>query len=104
MPAYVLLSITNLPEPLQGLETMSRQRSDDDVLLFGGVKVNNTQFDLSDDSTRIASVRITNTIFIVLVVSVVGVRIFARAKYVHNIFMDDGAQPYPLRKHCLIPI
>jgi hypothetical protein len=70
---------------------MSRQRSDGSVLLFGGVTVDTSQFDFTDESTRIASIKIANIMFIVLVVSVVGARIFARAKYVHNIFTDDGA-------------
>jgi fumarate reductase subunit D len=69
---------------------MSRQRSDENIVLFGGIEVDIGQFDLSDRSSRVSSVKIANIVFIVLVVLTVGLRIFARAKYVRHIFADDG--------------
>lgn len=59
-------------------------------VFFGGIEVDISQFDFSDHSSRLGSVTITCTIFIVLVVLTVSLRIFSRAKYVRHIFVDDG--------------
>ncbi|KAF2853823.1 hypothetical protein T440DRAFT_389092 [Plenodomus tracheiphilus IPT5] len=61
----------------------------EDVVLFGGVAVDISQFDFTDRSSRVASLRIVNIVLIVCVLSVVGLRIFARLKYVQRIFADD---------------
>ncbi|CAG5185419.1 uncharacterized protein ALTATR162_LOCUS11300 [Alternaria atra] len=58
-------------------------------VFFGGIEVDISQFDFSDHSSRLGSVTITCTIFIVLVVLTVSLRIFSRAKYVRHIFVDD---------------
>ena len=61
-----------------------------DPVFFGGIEVDISQFDFSDHSSRVAGVTITCTVFIVLVVLTVALRIFARGKYVGHIFVDDG--------------
>jgi hypothetical protein len=73
-----------------GPSTMSRQRSEESIVLFGGIEVDISQFDLGDRSSRVSSIKIANIIFIILVVLTVSLRIFARVKYVRRIFADDG--------------
>ncbi|KAF1836365.1 hypothetical protein BDW02DRAFT_493764 [Decorospora gaudefroyi] len=68
---------------------MSRQQSDAKIVLFGGIEVDISQFDFNDHSSRVASVKIANIIFIALVLTTVALRIFARVKYVRRIFADD---------------
>jgi hypothetical protein len=77
-------------ESTLGPSTMSRQRSEESIVLFGGFEVDISQFDLGDRSSRVSSVQIANIIFIILVVLTVSLRIFARVKYVRRIFADDG--------------
>jgi hypothetical protein len=77
-------------ESTLGPSTMSRQRSEESVVLFGGFEVDISQFDLGDRSSRVSSVKIANIIFIILVVLIVSLRIFARVRYVRRIFADDG--------------
>ncbi|KAF1945858.1 hypothetical protein EJ02DRAFT_473841 [Clathrospora elynae] len=64
-------------------------RQEKSLLPFGSVMVDTSKLDFNDHSSRVASVKITNTVFIILVVLTVGLRIFARARYVHKIFADD---------------
>ncbi|CAO2653938.1 Nn.00g106710.m01.CDS01 [Neocucurbitaria sp. VM-36] len=59
------------------------------VLLFGGVEVDISQFDFDDHSSRVDSIKTTNILLIVLVMSIVSLRIFSRAVFVRNIFADD---------------
>ncbi|KAF1848658.1 uncharacterized protein K460DRAFT_353613 [Cucurbitaria berberidis CBS 394.84] len=59
------------------------------VLLFGGIEVDISQFDFNDHSSRTSSIKTTNTLLIILVVSIVGLRLFARAAFVRKIFADD---------------
>jgi hypothetical protein len=77
-------------ESTLGPSMMSRQRSEESVVLFGGFEVDISQFDLGDRSSRVSSVKIANIIFIILVVLTVSLRIFARVRYVRRIFADDG--------------
>ncbi|KAI4945072.1 hypothetical protein J4E91_008049 [Alternaria rosae] len=60
-----------------------------DPVFFGGIEVDITQFDFSDHSSKVNSLTITCAVFIALVVSTVGLRLFARGKYVGHIFADD---------------
>jgi hypothetical protein len=69
---------------------MLKQQSDGRLVLFGGIEVDISQFDFNDHSSRVANVKTANIILIILVVSTVSLRIFARAKYVRRIFADDG--------------
>ena len=55
------------------------------------LQVDVSQFDFDDHSSRVDSIKTTNILLIVAVVSIVGLRIFARAVFVRNIFADDGA-------------
>ena len=49
-----------------------------------------SQFDLNDHSSRVADVHTANIILIVVVVSVVSLRLFARIRYVKRVFTDDS--------------
>ncbi|KAI4914980.1 hypothetical protein J4E90_005017 [Alternaria incomplexa] len=60
-----------------------------DPVFFGGIEVDITQFDFSDHTSKVNSLTITCAVFIALVVLTVGLRLFARAKYVGHIFIDD---------------
>jgi hypothetical protein len=60
------------------------------LLLFGGFEVDITQFDLSDHSSRVPSIKITNIVFIGLITLIVGLRIVTRALFVRKIFADDS--------------
>ena len=60
---------------------------------FGGIRVDISQFDFNDTSSRVASVHTSNIVLISLVVSVVSLRLFARARFVKQIFADDGELP-----------
>jgi hypothetical protein len=73
---------------------MSRQFSEENIVLFGGIEVDISQFDLDDRSSRVSSVKIANIIFIILVILTVSLRIFGRVKYVRHIFADDGTCMY----------
>jgi hypothetical protein len=57
---------------------------------FGGIRVDISQFDFKDTSSRVADIRITSIVLISLVVSIVSLRLFARTKFVKHIFADDG--------------
>jgi ABC-type glucose/galactose transport system permease subunit len=57
---------------------------------IGNIRVDISQFDLSDTSSKVADVRTANIILISLVVVVVSLRLFARTKFVKRIFADDG--------------
>jgi hypothetical protein len=61
-----------------------------DPVYFGGIEVDISRFDFSDHSSRLGSVTITCTVFIVLIVLTVSLRIISRARYVKHIFADDG--------------
>jgi hypothetical protein len=67
------------------MSTMSGQYVD-----FGGIRVDVSQFDLSDTSSRVGDVRIASVVLISLVVSIVSLRLFARTRVVKHIFADDG--------------
>jgi hypothetical protein len=60
---------------------------------FGGIRVDISQFDLSDTSSRVKSVHIANIVLIVLVVTVVSLRLCSRVKFVKQIFADDSEYP-----------
>ncbi|KAL6167551.1 hypothetical protein ACJQWK_06971 [Exserohilum turcicum] len=68
---------------------MSTQQPGENIVLFGGFKVDVSQFNLNDRSSNVAGVKIPCVIFIILVVLTVALRTFARAKYVGHIFADD---------------
>jgi hypothetical protein len=57
---------------------------------FGGIRVDISQFDLSDTSSRVEDVRIASIVLISLVVSIIILRLYARTKIVKHIFADDG--------------
>jgi hypothetical protein len=59
-------------------------------VFFGGIRVDISQFDFSNHSSRVTSVTTTCAVFIALVVLTVGLRLFARRRYVGRIFADDG--------------
>jgi hypothetical protein len=69
---------------------MSTPQSDGNTVLFGGFEVDISQFDFNDHSSNVALVKVPCTIFIVLVIFTVALRIIARVKYVKSIFIDDG--------------
>lgn len=52
-----------------------------------------SKFDFNDHSSRVSSIKITNILLIILVVFIVGLRLFARAVLVRKIFADDGEHP-----------
>jgi hypothetical protein len=64
---------------------------------FGGIRVDTSQFDLNDHSSRVADVHTANIILIVVVVSVVSLRLFARIRYVKRVFTDDSTCIYLFR-------
>ncbi|RYO48264.1 hypothetical protein AA0116_g12698 [Alternaria tenuissima] len=68
---------------------MSVFASKENTILFGGVSVGKSQFDFNDHSWRVSSVKTTNIALIILVVTTVSLRLFARIKSVHNLFTDD---------------
>jgi hypothetical protein len=57
---------------------------------IGGIRVDISQFDLSDTSSRVGDVRTANVVLISLVIVTVSLRLFARIKFVKRIFADDG--------------
>lgn len=57
---------------------------------IGGERVDISQFDLSDTSSRVNDVRTANIVLISLVILIVSLRLFARIKFVKRIFADDG--------------
>lgn len=69
---------------------MSEQQSETANLQFGGFKIDISQFDFDDHSSRVFAVRVSNIVFIISVVAIVVLRIFARVRYVNNVFADDG--------------
>jgi hypothetical protein len=82
---------------------MSRQQSGENIVLFGGIEVDISHFDLDDRASRVSCVKIANIIFIILVVLTVGLRIFARARYVRHIFADDGTCIQSVLEQSLTP-
>ena len=69
---------------------MSRRVRSESVVVFGALEVDLSQLDLNDHSSRVAWLRTSSIVFIVLVVTTVSLRIFARTTYVRKIFSDDG--------------
>jgi hypothetical protein len=69
---------------------MSRSVRSESVVVFGALEVDLSQLDLNDHSSRVAWLRTSSIVFIVLVVTTVSLRIFARTTYVRKIFSDDG--------------
>ena len=63
----------------------------DSILSFP--QVDTSQFNFDDHSSRVSSIRTTNIVLIVLVVSIVGLRLLARAVFVRKVFADDSAFP-----------
>jgi hypothetical protein len=59
-------------------------------VVIGGLRVNVSQFDFSDTSSRVADVRTANIVLISLVVAIVSLRLIARTKFVKRIFADDS--------------
>ncbi|KAH7410047.1 hypothetical protein DE146DRAFT_604726 [Phaeosphaeria sp. MPI-PUGE-AT-0046c] len=59
---------------------------------IGGLRVDISQFDFSNTSSRVGNVRSANIILITLVVLVVSLRLFARTKFVKRVFLDDTTQ------------
>lgn len=57
---------------------------------FGGLRVDISQFNFNDHSSRVADVQTANIILIILVIFIVSLRLFARARLVKQIFADDG--------------
>jgi hypothetical protein len=57
---------------------------------IGGIRVDISQFDFSNTSSRVADLRSANIILIALVVLVVSLRLFARTKFVKRVFADDS--------------
>jgi hypothetical protein len=92
---YALLRIRLLAHtPQFGLSVQSSHRftttMSGQFIVIGGIRVDISQFDLSDTSSKAAEVRTANIILISLVVVVVSLRLFARVKFVRRIFADDG--------------
>ncbi|KAH7081372.1 hypothetical protein BKA63DRAFT_599720 [Paraphoma chrysanthemicola] len=56
---------------------------------FGGIRVDISQFDFSDTRSRVHDVQTANIVMIVVVLTVVSLRLFARIKFVKQIFADD---------------
>ncbi|KAF1915954.1 hypothetical protein BDU57DRAFT_211131 [Ampelomyces quisqualis] len=56
---------------------------------IGGLHVDISQSDLSDTSSRVSRVRTANIVLISLVISIVSLRLFARIRFVKQIFVDD---------------
>lgn len=69
---------------------MSKQHSTAVIVSFGGFEVDISQFNLEDHSSNALAVKISSIVFISSVVLVVALRTFARIKYAHNLFADDG--------------
>jgi hypothetical protein len=57
---------------------------------IGGIRVDISQFDLSDTSSRVNDVRTANIVLISLVIVTVSLRLLARIKFVKRVFADDG--------------
>lgn len=57
---------------------------------IGGLRVDISQFDFSNTSSRVGDIRSTNITLITLVILVVGLRLFARTKFVQRVFADDS--------------
>ncbi|KAF2115424.1 hypothetical protein BDV96DRAFT_78329 [Lophiotrema nucula] len=58
-------------------------------VLVGGVPVDTSQFDLTDHSSNVSSVRTTNIALIILVAVFVGLRFLVRLVIVRKVFVDD---------------
>lgn len=67
-------------------------------VVFGGIRVDISQLNFNDHSSRVAAVITTNIIMMVLVVIVVSLRLFARLHYVKQVFTDDS-EFIPRRYH-----
>jgi hypothetical protein len=63
---------------------------------LGGLRVDISQFDLSDTRSRVNDVRTANIVLISLVIVVVSLRLFARIRFVKRIFADDSKYLRPL--------
>jgi hypothetical protein len=73
----------------------------ENLVEIGGLRVDISQFDFSDTSSRVSHVRTANIALISLVVSVVSLRLFARIKFLKRIFADDGTkQTYLVPRPC----
>ncbi|USP75186.1 hypothetical protein yc1106_02460 [Curvularia clavata] len=59
------------------------------LVTFGGFQVDISQFDFQDHSSRVITVKAWSIVFCCLVFLTVALRIFARVKYVHRVFVDD---------------
>jgi hypothetical protein len=57
---------------------------------IGGLRIDISQFDLSDTSSKVAEVRTANIVLISLVVATVSLRLLARTLIIKRIFADDG--------------
>jgi hypothetical protein len=57
---------------------------------IGGIRVDVSQFDFSDTSSKVNDVRTANIVLISLVVLTVTLRLVARTRFVRRIFADDG--------------
>jgi hypothetical protein len=57
---------------------------------YVGIRVDISQFDLSNTTSRVNDVRIANFVLISLVIVTVSLRLLARIKFVKRIFADDG--------------
>jgi hypothetical protein len=57
---------------------------------FGGIRVDISQLDFSNTSSKVNDVRTANIVLISLVVTTVSLRLVARTRFVRRIFADDG--------------
>jgi hypothetical protein len=57
---------------------------------FGGIRVDISQLDFSNTSSKVNDVRTANIVLISLVVTTVSLRLVARTRFVRRIFPDDG--------------
>jgi hypothetical protein len=57
---------------------------------IGGIRVDISQFDFSDTSSKVNDVRTANIVLISLVLLTVTLRLVARTRFVRRIFADDG--------------
>jgi hypothetical protein len=70
---------------IPSVSTMSGQ-----YIEIGGLRIDISQFDLSDTSSKVAEVRTANIVLISLVVATVSLRLLARTLIIKRIFADDG--------------
>jgi hypothetical protein len=60
------------------------------TVTLGGIPVDTSELDFTDDSSKVGRIKTANIALIVLVVLFVGLRLFVRIRIVRKVFVDDS--------------